>query len=91
MLLALSNPHDGVCINVVGPWIVLRPMDRPCRRRVLRDFLVGARVCVRLGRIIRVEGDVGRRLALVCHGKCGEVGALLALMCHRLQERKQDD
>lgn len=80
MLLALSHPHDDLSINVLGARIMLWPMGRPCRRRVLTDAGVDARVRVRLGRVLQVEGDVGRRLALVGHSKCLEDGARLATM-----------
>ena len=65
MLLSLSKTHDEACIDVVSRWIIIQPMHRPRRLVVLGDFLVGALTCVRLGRVLRVEGDVGRRLALV--------------------------
>ena len=49
MLLALSHPHDDLSIKVLGARIMVWPMDRPCRRRVLTDAGVDARVRVRLG------------------------------------------
>ena len=80
MLLALSHPHDDLSIKVLGARIMVWPMDRPCRRRVLTDAGVDARVRVRLGRVRQVEGDVGRRLALVGQNPCLELGARLATM-----------
>jgi len=80
MLLASSNPHDGLSINVVDPRIVVWPMDRPCHRRVVTDAVVDALIGVCLGRVVRVEGDVRRRLALVGHGIYHELRALLATM-----------
>ena len=91
MLLTSTHPHDDLCIKVLGAWVVLWPMDRPCRRCVLTDAGVDARVGVRLGRVLRVVGDAGCRLALVGHTPCLEVRALLATMCLRLRERQQDD
>jgi hypothetical protein len=41
---------------------------------------VDARVRVCLGRVLQVEGDVGRRLTLVGHTPCLEVRASLATM-----------
>jgi hypothetical protein len=41
---------------------------------------VDARVGVRLRRVLRVVGDVGRRLALVGHSICHELDAFLATM-----------
>jgi hypothetical protein len=38
------------------------------------------RVGVCLGRVVGVEGDVGRRPALVCHTICLELKAKLILM-----------
>ena len=60
--------------------VILWPMDRPCHRRVLTDAGVDARVRVCLGRVLQVEGDVGRRLALVGYTPCLEVRASLATM-----------
>ena len=80
MLLASSNPHDGLSINVIGARIIVWPMDRPCHRRVVTNMVVDAFVGVRLRRVVRVEGDVGCRLALVGHGICNELRALLATM-----------
>jgi hypothetical protein len=65
MLLASSHPHDKVSIKILGARIVLRPMDRPCRRCVLAEVAVDGRIAVRRGGVHRVEVDVGRRLALV--------------------------
>ena len=91
MLLASTHPHDDLSIKVLGARVVLWPMDRPCRRRVLTDAGVDTQVGVRLGRVLQVVGDVGSRLALVGHTPCLEVGALLTTMCLRLRERQQDD
>jgi hypothetical protein len=88
MLLASSHPHDNLCINVVGGRIVLRPMDRPCHRRLVTDAGVGARVAVRIGRVVRVVEDVVRRLALVGQTPPLKGGERLTTMCHRLQDRK---
>jgi hypothetical protein len=60
MLLASSNPHDDLCIKVLGAWVVVVSMERPCRRRVLIDAGVDGRVGVCLGRVLWVVGDVGR-------------------------------
>ena len=40
-------------------------MKRPRHLSVLTDAGVDARVRVCLGRVLQVEGDIGRRLALV--------------------------
>ena len=91
MLLASTHPHDDLYIKVLGARVVLWPMDRPCRRHVLTDAGVDARVGVCLGRVLWVVGDGGRHLALVGHTPSLEVGALLTTMCLRLREREQDD
>ena len=36
-------------------------MDLPCHLTVTTQAAVGGRIVVRLGRILRVEGDIGRR------------------------------
>jgi hypothetical protein len=80
MLLASSNPHDDLWIKVLGSRVVVVSMERPCHRRVLIDAGVDGRVAVRLELVLRVVGDVRRRLALVGHSICHERGALLARM-----------
>jgi hypothetical protein len=52
---------------------------------------VGARVAVRLGRVVRIVGDVVRRLALVGQTPPLKGGERLTTMCRRLQERQEDD
>jgi hypothetical protein len=78
MLLALSDPHDHRPINVIGARIPVWPMDRPCLRRIRTDAGVDARVAVGLGRVIRGEGDIGRRLTLAGQTICHERGDGLA-------------
>lgn len=91
MLLPSSHSHDKLCVDVLGARIVLLPMDRPCRRHVLAEAAVDASVGVRLGRVLGVVGDVGRRLALVGHSPCLQGGARLATMRRRLREREQNE
>ena len=64
MLLASSHPHDDFSIKVLGARIVLWPMDLPCHRCVLTETVMDGRIAVRLGPILRVVVDIGRRLAL---------------------------
>ena len=74
MLLALPCPHDdGLSIEILGARIVVWPMERPRHLNVLTDAGVDARIHVCLGWVLQVEGDVGRRLALVGHTPCLEV------------------
>ena len=55
-------------------------MDLPCHRCVLTEAVVDGRIVVRLGPVLWVVVDIGRRLALVGHSKCFEDGARLATM-----------
>ena len=55
-------------------------MERTRHLSVLSDAGVDARVHVCLGRVLQVEGDVGRRLALVGHTPCLKVRASMATM-----------
>ena len=55
-------------------------MDRPCLRRIRTDAGVDARVAVGLGRVIRGEGDSGRRLTLAGQTICHEIGDGLPTM-----------
>ena len=80
MLLASSHPHDDFSIKVLGAQIVLWPMDLPCHRCVLTEAVVDGHIAVRLGPVLWVVADAGRRLALVGHSKCLEDGARLATM-----------
>ena len=80
MLLASSHPHDDFSIKVLGGWIVLWPMNLPCHRRVIIEAAVDARIAVRRGRVLRVEDDVGRRLALMGQSICLQLGDRLATM-----------
>jgi hypothetical protein len=55
-------------------------MNHLCHGGVLMKVVVDGGVAIRLGPIIRVVGDVGRRLALVGHSIGREDGARLATM-----------
>jgi hypothetical protein len=78
--LASSDPHEDISVDVLGPRIVIWPMDLLCHGSVLMKADVDSGVAIRLGSIIRVVGDVGRRLALVGHSISQEDGARLATM-----------
>ena len=80
MLLASSHPHDDFSIKVLSARIVLWPMDLPCHRCVPTEAVVDGRIAVRLGPVLWVVVDVGRRLALVGLSKCLEDGARLAII-----------
>ena len=55
-------------------------MEGPHHLSVLTDVVVDGRIAVRLGPVLRVVVDVGRRLALVGYSKCLEDGARLATL-----------
>jgi hypothetical protein len=78
--LASSDPHKDIFIDVLGPQIVIWPMDLLCHGSVLMKTAVNGGVAIRLRPIIWVVGDVGRRLALVGHSISREDGARLATM-----------
>jgi hypothetical protein len=80
MHLASSNPHEDISVDVLGPRIVIWPMDLLCHGSVLMKAAVDGGVAICLGPVIRVVGDVGRRLALVGHSISREDGARLATM-----------
>ena len=65
MLLASSGRHDHFSIKVMGARIILWATDLPCHRCVSFETAVDGLVAVRRGRVLRVVGDVGLRLALV--------------------------
>ena len=80
MPLASSDPHEDISVDVLGPRIVIWPMDLLGHGGVLTESAVDGGVGVRLGPIIRVVGDVGRHLALLGHSIGREDGARLATM-----------
>ena len=80
MLLASSHPRHDFSIKILDARIELWPMNQPCHRRVLTDAAVDAGIAVRLRRVLRVEVDVCRRLALFGQNPCLELGARLAIM-----------
>ena len=75
MSLASSDPHEHIGVDLLGPRIVFWPMDIMCHGGVVMKAAVDDGVAVRLGLIIRVVGDVGRRLALMGHSIGREDGA----------------
>jgi hypothetical protein len=90
MPLASSNPHEDISVDVLGPRIAIWPMDLLGHGGVLTKAAVDSGVGVRLGLVIRVVGDVGRRLPLVGQSICRERGARHATMCRRLRENQRD-
>ena len=80
MPLASSDPHEDISVDVLGPRIVIWPMDLLGHGGVLTESAVDGGVGVRLGPIIRVVGDVGRRLTLMGHSIGREGGTRPATM-----------
>jgi hypothetical protein len=80
MSLAFSDPHEDIGVDLLGPWIVFWPMDLLCHGGVVMQAAIDGGVAVRLRPVIRVVGDVGRRLALVGHSIGREDRARLATM-----------
>ena len=87
MLLASSRPHDDFSINGLIDHIKLRPMNFLCHRGVLAEAAVDACVAVRFGRILWVEGDIGRRLPFVGQTVSLDLGARHTTMCRRLRKK----
>jgi hypothetical protein len=75
MPLASSDPHEDISVDVLGPRIIIWPMDLLGHGSVVTKAIMDGGVVVRLGAILRVVGDVGRRLALVGHTIRREGGA----------------
>ena len=79
MLLASSRPHHDFFINGLIDRIKLRPMNILCHRGVpteaATEAVVDSCVAVHFGRILLVEGDIGRRLSFVGQTVCLDLGA----------------
>jgi hypothetical protein len=80
MSLLSSDPHEHIGVDLLGPRIVFWPMDLLRHGGVVMKPVVDGWVVVRLGPVIRVVGDVGRRLALMGHSIGREDGARLTTM-----------
>jgi hypothetical protein len=80
MSLASFDPHEDIGVDLLGAQIVFRAMDLLRHGGVVINAVVDGGVVVRLGPVIRVVGDVGRRLALMGHSIGREDGARLATM-----------
>jgi hypothetical protein len=65
MPLASSDPHEDISDDVLGPRIIIWPIDCLCHRGVLTEATVDGGVSIRLGPILQVVGDVGRRLVFM--------------------------
>ena len=90
MSLASSDPHEDIGVDLLGARIIFWAIDLLRHGGVVMEAAVDGGVGVGLGPVIRVVGDVGRRLPLVGHGICRERGARRATMCRRLRENQRD-
>jgi hypothetical protein len=76
MSLASSDPHENIGdVDRLGARIIFWDMDLLRHGSVVMEAAVDGGVGVGLGPIIRVVGDVGRRLALMGHSIGREGGA----------------
>jgi hypothetical protein len=75
MSLASFDPHEHIGVNKLGSWIIVWAMDLLRHGGVVMKAAVDGGVGVGLGPVIRVIGDVGRRLALMGHSIGREGGA----------------
>jgi hypothetical protein len=80
MSLTSSDPHEHIRVDLLGAWIIFWAMDLLLHGGVIIKAVVDDRVAVHLGPLIRVVGDVGRRLALMGHSIGREDGARPATM-----------
>jgi hypothetical protein len=67
MSLVSSDPHEDIGIDLLGSRIVFWVMDLLRYGGVVMKAAVDGGVDVHLGSVIRVVGDIGRRLALMGH------------------------
>ena len=80
MSLASSDPHEHIGVDLLGLRIVFWAMDLVRHGGVVMKATLDGGVVVCLGPIIRVVGDVRRRLALMGHSIGREDGARSATM-----------
>ena len=90
MLLASSRPHDDFSINGLIDRIKLRNMNFLCHGGVPTEAAVDGCVAVHFGRILRVEGDIGRRLSFVGQTVRLDLGARHTTMCRRLRKKENN-
>jgi hypothetical protein len=64
MPLASSNPHEDISVDVLGPRIIIWPMDLLGHDGVLTEAVVYGGVVVRLGLVLWIVGDIEHRLVL---------------------------
>jgi hypothetical protein len=52
MPLVSSDPHDDIFVDVLGPWIVIWPMDLLCHGGVLTEVSLDSGVVVHLSPVL---------------------------------------
>jgi hypothetical protein len=80
MSLASFDPHEHIGVDRLGARIIVWAMDLLHHGGVVMEVAVDGGVGVGLGPVIRVVGDVGRRLTLMGHSIDREGGARPATM-----------
>jgi hypothetical protein len=80
MSLASSDPHEHTGVDQLGARIIVWVMDLLRHGGVVMEAAVDGGVGVGLRPVIRVVGDVGRRLTLMGHSIGREGGARPATM-----------
>ena len=80
MSLASSDPHEHISVDRLGARIIVWAMDILRHGGVVMEAAVDGGVGVGLGPVIRVVGDVGRRLTLMGHSIGREGGTRPATM-----------
>jgi hypothetical protein len=80
MSLASSDPHEHIGVDRLGARIIVWAMDLLRHGGVVMKAAIDDRVGVGLRPVIRVVGDVRRRLALTGHSIGQQGGARPATM-----------
>jgi hypothetical protein len=88
MPLVSSDPHEDIFVDVLGPRIVIWPMNLLCHGSILTEVAVDGGVAILLGPVLQVVGDIRRCLALVGHSIRREDGGRMGTMWRRLRENQ---
>jgi hypothetical protein len=75
MSLASSDPREDIGVDLLGARIIFWAMDLLRHGAVVMKAAINGGIGVGLRPIIRVVGDIGRRLALMGHSIGREDGA----------------
>ena len=82
-------PHPALMITSPSRSWALGSYSVPWTTLAIEATVDGL-VVVRREWVLRVAGDVGRRLPLVGQSICHELGARLATLCRRLKKKQYD-